>query len=78
MGAMNQVTQILNQMKRGEAHAAAEPLPLVYDELGRLGGANLAHEKPGQTLDGTAIVNEAYLRLARLPGKSFPTLLPTR
>jgi RNA polymerase sigma factor (TIGR02999 family) len=50
-------------MAAGDPSAAAELLPLVYDELRRLAAAKLAHEKPGQTLDATALVHEAYLRL---------------
>jgi len=60
---MNEVTRILNAIERGEAHAAEQLLPLVYDKLRRLAGAHLAKEKPGQTLDATALVHEAYLRL---------------
>src|SRR5260370_10380812 len=61
--AMSDVTQILDAAKRGDPQAAAQLLPLVYDELRRLAAAKLAHEKPGQTLDATALVHEAYLRL---------------
>jgi RNA polymerase sigma factor (TIGR02999 family) len=60
---MNDVTQILSAMERGDPHAAAQLLPLVYDELRRLAAQKLAHEKPGQTLSATALVHEAYLRL---------------
>jgi RNA polymerase sigma factor (TIGR02999 family) len=62
---MNEVTRILNAIEQGEPHAAAQLLPLVYDELRRLAAAKLAHEKPGQTLEPTALVHEAYLRLAQ-------------
>jgi RNA polymerase sigma factor (TIGR02999 family) len=60
---MNDVTQILGAMERGDPQAAAQLLPLVYDELRRLAAQKLAHEKPGQTLSATALVHEAYLRL---------------
>ena len=60
---MNDVTQILNAIERGDPHAARELLPLVYDELRRLAAQRLAQEKPGQTLQATALVHEAYLRL---------------
>jgi RNA polymerase sigma factor (TIGR02999 family) len=59
------VTQILNAIEQGESHAAAELLPLVYDELRKLAAARLAHEAPGHTLDATALVHEAYVRLVR-------------
>src|SRR6516225_2132033 len=60
---MSDVTQILSAIERGDPQAAAQVLPLVYDELRRLAAQKLAHEKPGQTLDATALVHEAYLRL---------------
>jgi len=60
---MTDVTQILSQLERGDAAAAEQLLPLVYDELRRLAAAKLANEKPGQTLQATALVHEAYLRL---------------
>src|SRR4029450_6739118 len=60
---MTDVTRILSQMSAGDPHAASELLPLVYDELRKLAAAKLAHEKPGQTLQATALVHEAYLRL---------------
>jgi RNA polymerase sigma factor (TIGR02999 family) len=60
---MNDVTQILNAIERGDPHAARELLPLVYDELRRLAAQRLAQEKPGQTLQATALVHEAFLRL---------------
>jgi RNA polymerase sigma factor (TIGR02999 family) len=62
--SMNAVTRILDAIGQGDALAAAQLLPLVYDELRRLAAAQLAGEKPGQTLDATALVHEAYLRLA--------------
>jgi RNA polymerase sigma factor (TIGR02999 family) len=60
---MSDVTRILSQIQAGEPRAAEELLPLVYDELRNLAAARLAHEKPGQTLQATALVHEAYLRL---------------
>ena len=60
---MNEVTNVLSAIEAGDAHAAAHLLPLVYDELRRLAAAQLAAEKPGQTLQATALVHEAYLRL---------------
>jgi RNA polymerase sigma factor (TIGR02999 family) len=60
---MNDVTHILSAIEQGEPHAAELLLPLVYDELRRLAAAKMAHEKPGQTLQATALVHEAYLRL---------------
>lgn len=60
---MSQVTQILSQIESGDPSAAEQLLPLVYEELRRLAAARLAHEKPGQTLQATALVHEAYLRL---------------
>jgi RNA polymerase sigma factor (TIGR02999 family) len=60
---MNDVTRILSAIEQGEAHAAEQLLPLVYEELRRLAEQKLAHEKPGQTLQATALVHEAYVRL---------------
>ena len=60
---MTDVTQILSQIESGDPSAAAQLLPLVYDELRKLAAARLAHEKPGQTLQATALVHEAYIRL---------------
>jgi RNA polymerase sigma factor (TIGR02999 family) len=60
---MTDVTQILLQIENGDPAAAAELLPLVYNELRKLAAHKLAHEKPGQTLQPTALVHEAYLRL---------------
>jgi RNA polymerase sigma factor (TIGR02999 family) len=59
-----EVTRILADVARGDAHAAGQLLPLVYDELRRLAAQRLAREAPGQTLEATALVHEAYLRLA--------------
>jgi RNA polymerase sigma factor (TIGR02999 family) len=60
---MNEVTRILSAVERGDAHAAEQLLPLVYNELRRLAAQRLAQEKPGQTLQATALVHDAYLRL---------------
>jgi RNA polymerase sigma factor (TIGR02999 family) len=60
---MSEVTHILTAINAGDPHAAAQLLPLVYDELRRLAAQRLAEEKPGQTLEATALVHEAYLRL---------------
>jgi RNA polymerase sigma factor (TIGR02999 family) len=60
---MNEVTQILDAIGQGNPRAAAQLLPLVYDELRRLAAQKLARERPGQTLEATALVHEAYLRL---------------
>ncbi len=63
MVVMTGVTQILSQIESGDPSAAEQLLPLVYEELRKLAAAKLAHEKPGQTLQATALVHEAYLRL---------------
>ena len=60
---MTDVTQILSRIEQGDPSAAEHLLPLVYDELRKLAAAKLAHEKPGQTLQATALVHEAYVRL---------------
>jgi RNA polymerase sigma factor (TIGR02999 family) len=60
---MSEVTRILSAIDQGDPHAAEQLLPLVYDELRQLAAQKLAHEKPGQTLEATALVHEAYLRL---------------
>ena len=60
---MSEVTHILSAIEQGDTHAAEELLPLVYDELRKLAAQRLAQEKPGQTLQATALVHEAYLRL---------------
>src|SRR5262245_4664976 len=60
---MSDVTRILSAIEQGDPHAAEQLLPLVYDELRRLAAERMAHEKPGQTLQATALVHEAYLRL---------------
>jgi RNA polymerase sigma factor (TIGR02999 family) len=66
---MSEVTRILSAIEQGDPHAAARLLPLLYDELRALAAQQLAREKPGQTLQATALVHEAYLRLAG--GQSF-------
>jgi RNA polymerase sigma factor (TIGR02999 family) len=63
LATMNEVTGILSAIEQGEQHAAEQLLPLVYDELRKLAAQKLAQEKPGQTLQATALVHEAYLRL---------------
>jgi RNA polymerase sigma factor (TIGR02999 family) len=60
---MSEVTRILSAIEDGDPHAASQLLPLVYDELRQLAAQRLAQEKPGQTLQATALVHEAYLRL---------------
>ena len=60
---MSDVTRLINAIGEGDPQASAELLPLVYDELRRLAAERMAHERPGQTLQATALVHEAYLRL---------------
>src|SRR5262245_34186265 len=60
---MSDVTRILSQIEQGDPQAAEKLLPLVYDELRKLAAAKLEQEKPGQTLQATALVHEAYIRL---------------
>src|SRR5215475_13627491 len=60
---MTDVTRILSAIEQGDPSAASQLLPLVYDELRKLAAQKLTQEKPGQTLDATALVHEAYLRL---------------
>src|SRR5215469_16093175 len=60
---MSEVTRILSAIEQGDPHAADQLLPLVYDELRKLAAQKLAQERPGQTLQATALVHEAYLRL---------------
>src|SRR4029077_4893691 len=60
---MSDVTRILNDIERGDATAAKDLLPLVYEELRKLAAAKMANEAPGQTLQPTALVHEAWLRL---------------
>ena len=68
---MNDVTRILSAIEQGDPRAAEELLPLVYDELRRLAAQKMAREKPGQTLDATALVHEAFVRL--VGGESQPS-----
>ena len=65
--SMGEVTRILSAMEQGDPHAASQLLPLVYDELRKLAAHRLAHQTPGQTLQPTALVHEAYLRLVGDP-----------
>jgi RNA polymerase sigma factor (TIGR02999 family) len=67
---MNDVTRILSAIEQGDPEAAEQLLPLVYDELRTLAAQKLAQEAPGQTLQATALVHEAYLRLVRSSGGS--------
>ena len=60
---MSEVTRILSQIESGDPSAAEQLLPLVYEELRKLASSRLVHEKPGQTLEATALVHEAYIRL---------------
>ena len=62
---MNEVTRILSAIDQGDPHAAEQLLPLLYDELRKLAAQKLAEETPGQTLQATALVHEAYLRLVK-------------
>jgi RNA polymerase sigma factor (TIGR02999 family) len=64
---MSEVTLILSAIEQGDPHAAEQLLPLVYEELRKLAAAKLAQEKPGQTLEATALVHEAYVRLVGAP-----------
>ena len=66
---MSDVTRILSAIEQGDPRAAEQLLPLVYDELRQLAAQKLAQEKPGQTLQPTALVHEAYLRLVASPGR---------
>jgi RNA polymerase sigma factor (TIGR02999 family) len=69
---MSDVTQILQAAERGDPAASERLLPLVYDELRKLAASRLASERPGQTLNATALVHEAYLRLVASPGAPGP------
>src|SRR5262245_3091427 len=60
---MSEVTRVLSAIEQGDPRAAEQLLPLVYDELRQLAAQNLAQEKPGHTLEATALVHEAYVRL---------------
>ena len=63
MASVSDVTQILSKIEKGDSQAAEQLLPLVYDELRKLAAAKLADERPGQTLQATALVHDAYIRL---------------
>ena len=63
MPPISEVTRILSAVEQGDPHAAEQLLPLVYDELRQLAARQLAHDRPGETLNPTALVHEAYLRL---------------
>src|SRR6516162_6601175 len=69
---MTDVTQILSAIEQGDPHAAEQLLPLVYDELRKLAAQKMAQEKPGQTLEATVLVHEAYLRLVASGDASAP------
>src|SRR5947199_1086648 len=64
---MSEVTRVLSAVEQGDPHASEQLLPLVYNELRQLAAQKLAQEKPGQTLQPTALVHEAYLRLVASP-----------
>jgi len=68
---MSDITRILNRVEQADAQAAAELLPLVYEELRKMAAAKMALEKPGQTLQATALVHEAWLRLGGSEAPSF-------
>src|SRR5215471_21434209 len=68
---MSDVTQILERVEKGDGKAAEELLPLVYEELRRLAAAKMAQEQPGHTLQPTALVHEAWLRLVRTPEQNW-------
>src|SRR5260370_6128415 len=67
--AMSDVSQILNAIEAGDLDAAGRLFPLVYDELRRMAAGHMAQESPGQTLEATALVHEAYLRLVDPPNQ---------
>jgi RNA polymerase sigma factor (TIGR02999 family) len=69
---MSEVTRILSAIEQGDPHAAEQLLPLVYEELRKLAAQKLAQEKPGQTLEATALVHEAYIRLVASGAASAP------
>jgi RNA polymerase sigma factor (TIGR02999 family) len=71
MSSSSDVTRILGSIEHGDPEAAGQLWPLVYDELRRLAGAQMSREKPGHTLNATALVHEAYLRLAADSDQAF-------
>jgi RNA polymerase sigma factor (TIGR02999 family) len=73
---MNEVTRVLCAIEQGDSNAAGKLLPLVYDELRRLAAQKIAQESPGQTLQGTALVHEAYLRLVATGNPAEPREQP--
>ncbi len=73
---MSDVTQVLNAIEHGDPKAAEQLLPIVYQELRKLARQKLAQEGPGQTLEATALVHEAYLRLVRTPASSSDGATP--
>ena len=68
---MTDVTRVLNAIEQGDAKAANELLPLIYEELRLLAAQKMAQEKPGQTLQATALVHEAYIRLVEAKDQSW-------
>src|SRR5207247_6498938 len=70
--AMSDVTRLLSAIEQGDPQASEQLLPLVYDELRRLAAGKMAREAPGQTLQATALVHEAYLRLVASGDESAP------
>ena len=72
---MSDVTRILSAIERGDGRAADELLPLVYEELRRLAAQQMSREQPGQTLQATALVHEAYLRLVRTAAEAMRRIL---
>jgi RNA polymerase sigma factor (TIGR02999 family) len=68
---MENITQILNEAAAGDSSATEKLLPLIYEDLRKLASARLAFEKPGQTLQPTALVHEAYLRIVKVGGQSW-------
>jgi RNA polymerase sigma factor (TIGR02999 family) len=70
---MSEVTRILSAIEQGDPQAAEQLLPLVYDELRKLAARRLSQEIPGQTLQATALVHEAYLRLVQVPSRDSST-----
>src|SRR5262249_27882898 len=73
---MSEGTRILSAIEQGDPHAAEQLLPLVYDELRKLAAQKLAQEKPGQTLEATALVHEAYIRLVQSPQREQGVVEP--
>src|SRR6184192_1262966 len=69
---MSEVTRVLSAIEQGDPHAAGQLLPLVYAELRKLAAEKMAQERPGQTLEATALVHEAYLRLVGAGGGDQP------